>query len=71
MRLVRNRQCSHLADSVINDQAFRKTFKDVRVIYTELGWIQGRLDQIENEIFETKDYKETKSKLEEEKKAGN
>ena len=71
LRLVRNQQCSHLADSTIADDAFNKTFTDVRAIYSELGWMKEKLDKIQHGIFETKDYKETKNKLEEEKRAGN
>ena len=67
---MRNQQCSHLADSAITDDVFNKTFTDVGAIYAELGWMKDKLDKIQHGIFETKDYKETKSKLEEEKRAG-
>eukprot|EP00112_Aurelia_sp_Birch-Aquarium-sp1_P018616 Seg446.15 transcript_id=Seg446.15/GoldUCD/mRNA.D3Y31 product="hypothetical protein" protein_id=Seg446.15/GoldUCD/D3Y31 len=69
LRLVRNEQCSHLADSKITDDTFDNIFKNVRMIYTEMGWMNDRLDKIQNGIFETKDHKETKRKLEEEKRA--
>lgn len=67
---MRNKQCSHLADSQTPDNEKATIFTEVGEVYDELNWIKDKLRSIEQDVFITADLKEVKKKLEEEKRAG-
>ena len=67
---MRNKQCSHLADSRIPDNEKVIIFTEVGEAYDELNWVKDKLQTIERDVFITADFKEVKKKLEEEKRAG-
>ena len=71
LRLVRNKQCSHLADSQIPENEKVAIFTEVGEVYDQLNWVKDKLQTIERDVFITDDFKEVRKKLEEEKRAGN
>ena len=73
LRELRNKQCSHLADSRIADDQKVTIFTKVGVVYNELNWDKNKLHKIERDVLITEDFKEVMKKFEEEKqkRAGN
>ena len=67
---MRNKQCSHLADSQIPDNEKVIIFTKVGEAYDELNWVKKKLQTIEKDVFITADFKEVRKKLEKEKRAG-